>query len=112
MRYTPGVALIKSVTNGKDASTFKAISLTHALPILFALCSVIGAQQTWMWAAAHERTIILDNIRAQIVRDISRHADFENNRLDQTDRRVTTLEIAVVNAQQQININTGRLMKP
>ena len=108
----PPVALIKHVTNGKDASVFKAISLTHALSIIFAMCSVIGAQQTWMWAAAHERSMIVQQVKADIASSLAMHDDRDTSVFRDMERRMESIEQRLDADERQLNIITGRLMKP
>ena len=101
--------VIKTVTNGDRSVQFKAVSLGHAAAIAFGLCSIIGAQQTWLWAESHERSMIVTTIRTEILNDIGTHAAFEEKRFDQMDRRIESLERDLDAAQRQININTGKL---
>jgi len=91
------VALIKHVTNGNSSVVFKAVSLGHVIAIVFGLVSVIGAQQTWMLAAAHERDLIVTSLRLQIVSDIDRHALIDNRRFAAIER-----DIEQLNTQQHL----------
>ena len=101
--------VIKTVTNGDRSVQFKAVSLGHAAAIAFGLCSIIGAQQTWLWAESHERSIIVTTIRTEILDEIGTHAKFEEKRCDQMDRRIEALERDLDAALRQININTGKI---
>ena len=108
------MALIKHVTNGNSSTVFKAVSLGHAVAIGFGLVSVIGAQQTWMWAAAHERELIVSSLRLQIVSDIERHAVVDDRRFNDLDihienigKRLDAMAEREANLEKQVNINTG-----
>jgi len=103
------VAIIKDVTNGSGTTQFKAVSLGHVVSIIFGLASIIGAQQTWLWAGAHEREMIVTAMRAQLVADITSHTAAEEIRIGQIDRRLEMLERQMDDAQRQININTGKI---
>ena len=103
------MAVIKTVTNGDRTSQFKAVSLGHASAIAFGLCSIIGAQQTWLWAGANERRVIVESIRVQITNDITAHSVTEDRRFDQIDRRLLSLEAELDTIAKQVNINTGKI---
>ena len=105
----PNVALIKTVTNGDRTAEFKAVSLNHVMGIVFCLVSIIGAQQTWLWAGAHERDQIVASIRVQIVTDIDRHSNADNIRFDFIERRMIHLEAGLDEALKQMNKNTGNI---
>ena len=106
--------VIKTVTNGDCTSQFKAVSLGHAAAIAFGLCSIIGAQQTWLWAESHERSMIVASVRAQIVSDIERHSMVEERRFASIERehleltgRMDAMTEREANLEKQVNINTG-----
>ena len=101
------MAIIKSVTNGSGTAVFKAVSLGHVVAIVFGLTSIIGAQQTWLWAGAHEREMIVASIRNQITTDLAAHSNVEDRRFDQFERRLSIVEEKLDEAQKQINVNTG-----
>jgi len=82
--------IVKSVTNGHDTKAFKAVSLTHVLVIVFGLASIIGAQQTWLFAQAVERSRLVSELRAEITRAIDQH--------EATSSRVYNLQLAVLEA--------------
>ena len=103
------MAFIKDVTNGGGTAVFKAVSLGHVSAIVFGLTSIIGAQQTWLWAGAHERNVLVATIRAQITQDITMHAAVELARFGDIERRVANMEEQLDAAQKQINLNTGKL---
>ena len=108
------MALIKHVTNGNSSVAFKAVSLGHAVAIAFGLVSIIGAQQTWLWAGAHERDMIVASVRAQIVSDIERHSMAEERQFAAIERdhleltgRMDAMSEREANLEKQVNINTG-----
>jgi len=101
------MAIIKSVTNGSGTAVFKAVSLGHVVAIVFGLTSIIGAQQTWLWAGSHEREMIVTSIRNQITTDLAAHSDVDDKRFDQFERRLSIVEEKMDDAQKQINVNTG-----
>ena len=108
------MALIKHVTNGGSSVTFRAVSLGHVVAIVFGLVSVIGAQQTWLWAAAHERELIATSLRLQIVYDIERHAIVDDLRFTDLEGHLTSITERLdamaereANLEKQVNINTG-----
>ena len=110
------MALIKHVTNGNSSVVFKAVSLGHVVAIVFGLVSVIGAQQTWMWAAAHERDLIVTSLRLQIVSDIERHAIVDDRRftdmeghLASINERLDMMAEREADLEKQVNQNTGIL---
>ena len=103
----PNVALIKTVTNGDRTAEFKAVSLNHVMGIVFCLVSIIGAQQTWLWAGAHEREMIVATIRLQIVSDIDRHANGDNARFSTIERKLEHIEAGLDETLKQMNKNTG-----
>jgi len=109
LAYHPRVALIKTVTNGDKTAVFKAVSLGHVVSIVFGLASIIGAQQTWLWAEAHERTLIVDSIRIQITTDITTRATIEDRRFEQLERKVESLDHDLDALAKQVNVNTGKL---
>ena len=94
------MAFIKLVTNGDSTNQFRAVSLGHVVSIVFGLVSIIGAQQTWMWAAAHERELIVSSLRLQIVSDIERHAIVD-------DRRFIAIEKDIERLQNTCNLTTA-----
>ena len=108
------MGVIKLVTNGDNSTQFRAISLGHAVTIGFGLLSIIGAQQTWLWAGAHERAQIVQQLKADIAEDLRLHDVRDDGRFQEIDRRLNKLEASMESAQQQINVNTGilRTMKP
>ena len=101
------MGVIKLVTNGDSTTQFRAVSLGHAVTIGFGLLSIIGAQQTWLWAGAHEREMIVTSIRNQITTDLTAHSNVEDRRFDQFERRLSIVEEKMDDAQKQINVNTG-----
>ena len=101
------MGVIKLVTNGDSTTQFRAVSLGHAVTIGFGLLSIIGAQQTWLWAGAHEREMIVTSIRNQITTDLASHSNVEDRRFDQFERRLSIVEEKLDDAQKQINVNTG-----
>ena len=108
------MAIIKTVTNGSSSAQFKAVSLGHVVAIVFGLLSVIGAQQTWMWAAAHERELIVTSLRLQIVSDIERHAIVDDRRFNDMEghlasinQRLDAMAEREANLEKQVNQNTG-----
>ena len=101
------MALIKTVTNGDRTAEFKAVSLNHVMGIVFCLVSIIGAQQTWLWAGAHEREMIVATIRLQIVSDIDRHANGDNARFSTIERKLEHIEAGLDETLKQMNKNTG-----
>ncbi len=103
------MAIIKTVTNGSSSREFRAVSLGHAVAVVFGLCSIIGAQQTWLWAGANERRLIVESLREQIAQDISTHAAFEEKRFEVIDHRLSAIERSMFETQRQVNINTGKL---
>jgi hypothetical protein len=103
------MALIKTVTNGSSSAQFRAVSLGHAVTIVFGLLSIIGAQQTWLWAGAHERAQIVSQIKFDIAEDMRAHDLRDESRFREIDRRLDKLELSMDEAQRQININTGKL---
>ena len=103
------MGIIKTVTNGDRTAEFKAISLGSAVAIGFGLCSIIGAQQTWLWAGAHERDMIVTSIRLQITNDIQRHADEDSRRFSNLEREQEHLVNHIDEMQKQILLNTGKL---
>lgn len=105
----PNLPIIKTVNNGDPLTNFKAVSLGHAVAIVFGLLSIIGAQQTWLWAGAHERDQIVASIRVQIVTDIDRHSNADNIRFDFIERRMIHLEAGLDEALKQMNKNTGNI---
>ena len=105
----PNLPIIKTVNNGDPLTNFKAVSLGHAVAIVFGLLSIIGGQQTWLWAEAHERDLIVATIRAQIITDIDRHANADNIRFDFIERRLIHIESGLDEALKQLNKNTGNI---
>ena len=103
------MAIIKLVKNGDSTREFRAVSLGHAVTALFGLLSIIGAQQTWLWAGAHEREAIVTQLRMQIVSDIERHAIIDDRRFTVIDRAIERIEDVDDAQTKQIQINTGRL---
>jgi len=101
------MGVIKLVTNGDSTTQFRAVSLGHAVTIGFGLLSIIGAQQTWLWAGAHEREMIVTSIRNQITTDLAAHSNVDDRRFDQFERRLSIVEEKMDDAQKQINVNTG-----
>ena len=103
----PNLPIIKTVNNGDPLTNFKAVSLGHAVAIVFGLLSIIGAQQTWLWAGAHEREMIVATIRLQIVSDIDRHANGDNARFSTIERKLEHIEAGLDETLKQMNKNTG-----
>jgi len=103
------MGIIKLVTNGDSTVQFRALSLGHAVTIGFGLLSIIIAQQTWLWAGAHERALIIESVRVQITNDISMHAIVDRQRFDQIERRLEAMDQALDRTMQQVNMNTGKL---
>jgi hypothetical protein len=103
------VAIIKDVTNGSGTTQFKAVSLGHVVAIIFGLVSLIGAQQTWLWAGAHEREAIVSQLRLQIVSDIERHSVIEERRFAAIERALERIENTDDAQTKQIQINTGKI---
>ena len=103
----PNLPIIKTVNNGDPLTNFKAVSLGHAVAIVFGLLSIIGAQQTWLWAEAHEREMIVATIRLQIVSDIDRHANGDNARFSTIERKLEHIEAGLDETLKQMNKNTG-----
>ena len=103
------MGIIKLVTNGDSSTQFRAISLGHAVTIGFGLLSIVIAQQTWLWAGAHERALIIESVRVQITNDISMHAIVDRQRFDQIERRLEAMDQSLDRTMQQVNLNTGKL---
>ena len=103
------MGIIKLVTNGDSTVQFRALSLGHAVTIGFGLLSIIIAQQTWLWAGAHERDLIIESVRVQITNDISMHAIVDRQRFDQIERRLEAMDQSCDRTMQQVNLNTGKL---
>lgn len=103
------MGVIKTVTNGARTATFKAVSLGHVVTMVFGLTSIIGAQQTWLWAGVHERNAIVKEMRADLAQSMSSHETTDSDRFDDMDRRLSSMERSMDDAQKQINLNTGRL---
>ena len=110
------MALIKTVTNGSSSAQFKAVSLGHVIAIVFGLVSVIGAQQTWMWAGSHERDLIVTALRLQIATDIEKHEQTDERRFTDLDghlarinERLDAMAEREANLEKQVNQNTGIL---
>jgi len=108
------MAIIKSVTNGSGTAVFKAVSLGHVVAIVFGLTSIIGAQQTWLWAGSHERDLIVSSLRLQITSDIEKHESADDRRFAAIERdheeltnRVSEMAEREANLEKQVNINTG-----
>lgn len=98
------MAIIKTVTNGDRTIVFKAVSLGHAVTILFGLLSIIGAQQTWLWASAHERSVI----SAQVAEESKEHG-IVKMQIATLDMELRALRTRFDAAERQININTGKI---
>ena len=110
------MAIIKTVTNGSSSAQFKAVSLGHVVAIVFGLLSVIGAQQTWMWAGSHERDLIVASLRLQITSDIEKHESVDDRRFAAIERdhaeltnRVNQMAEREADLERQVNVNTGIL---
>ena len=108
------MGVIKTVTNGDRTSQFKAVSLGHAAAIAFGLCSIIGAQQTWLWAGAHERSMLAaafkEDIRSAVTDHIKTDADKwveVNRRMAAQEERITAVYEHLITVERQVNINTG-----
>ena len=105
----PNLPIIKTVNNGDPLTNFRAVSLGHAVAIVFGLLSIIGAQQTWLWSGAHEREMIVASIRLQIVSDINRHSSGDNIRFNAIERKLEHIETGLDEALKQLNKNTGQI---
>ena len=92
------MAIIKLVTNGDKSETFKAISLAHAVTIVFGLFSVIGFMGTWLVASIHERGVVFDTVRQEIVAAVTANEALTVTRITSIDAR-----LAVVEGRQRIN---------
>jgi hypothetical protein len=103
------MAVIKLVTNGDSTNQFRAVSLGHVVAVVFGLCSIIGGQQTWLWAGAHERSMIITQIKTEIAEDQRLHDARDDSRFKEIDRRLDRLELSMESAQRQISLNTGRI---
>ena len=103
------MAIIKTVTNGSSSTQFKAVSLGHAATVGFGLLSIIGAQQTWLWAEAHERARIVHQVKADIASSLSMHDDRDTSVFRDMERRLDSIERRLDLDERQININTGKL---
>ena len=103
------MSIIKTVNNGDPLTNFRAVSLGHAVAIVFGLISIIGAQQTWLWAEAHERDLIVATIRLQTVSDIDRHSNGDNIRFNAIERKLEHIETGLDEVLKQMNKNTGQI---
>ena len=103
------MAIIKTVTNGSSSTQFKAVSLGHAATVGFGLLSIIGAQQTWLWAGARERSLIVQQVKADIASSLSMHDDRDTAVFRDLERRLDSIERRLELSEKQININTGKL---
>ena len=103
------MAIIKTVTNGSSSTQFKAVSLGHAVTVLFGLLSIIWAQQTWLWAGARERALIVQQVKADIATNLALHDDRDNHVFSDLERRLASIERRLDSNERQININTGKL---
>jgi len=101
------MGIIKLVTNGDSTVQFRALSLGHAVTIGFGLLSIIIAQQTWLWAGAHERAEIVEQVKEDIAEDQRLHDASDEGRFKEVDRRLSIVEEKMDDAQKQINVNTG-----
>jgi hypothetical protein len=102
------MGIIKTVTNGDRTAQFKAVSLGHALSIIFGLVSIIGAQQTWLWAGAHERAMIVAEVKREGAETTRLHELHDDLKFKEIDRRLEHIEGDLEYAQRQINLNTGK----
>ena len=103
------MAIIKTVSNGDRTAQFKAVSLGHVVAIVFGLVSIIGTQQTWLWAGAHERSMIIVEVKRENAETTRLHEAHDDLKFKEIDRRLDHIEQALESAQQQINLNTGKL---
>ena len=103
------MGLIKLVTNGDKTATFQAVSLSHAATIVFGLVSIIGAQQTWLWAGARERALIVQQVKADIASSLAMHDDRDTTAFRDLGRRMDSIERRLDTLEKQVNINTGKL---
>jgi tetrahydromethanopterin S-methyltransferase subunit G len=103
------VAIIKTVTNGSNSAQFKAVSLGHVIAIVFGLVSLLGAQQTWLMAAANEREAIIEEIKRDNDRSREAHERVDSAKFDEINRRLAEIETQVHALERQVMINTGRI---
>lgn len=101
--------LIKKVTNGDNTATFKAISLTHAATIFFALVSIIGALSTWSLAITWDRSMLVSMIREEMEMTMKAENTATALALSQLDERLSDLEQHVHEQEKQIIRNTTML---
>jgi hypothetical protein len=105
------MGLIRTVTDD-DSRVYRTIPLSMFVTVTVALLSAVGAQQTWLMAAAHERSAITSLIKAQIAtEDKPVASDIDKLRADVDNLQA---EVAIVHANQRsneqtISINSGRL---
>jgi hypothetical protein len=100
-------------SRGDDGVPYRNVPLSIVVTIIVFLVSAIGAQQTVIWTAQHERQIL--------ARTVSLDTDAKIDRAIASDRAVTALHFATLDvevrelrdrmdaAQRQIAINTGKL---
>lgn len=103
------MGIVKIVQNGDKTATFRAVPLSTAVTILFGLCSVIGAQQTWLWAGAHERAMLAEQMDTKIDRALASEKAVAALHFLTLDAEVRGLNDRLNAAERQININTGKL---
>lgn len=108
------MGVIKLVTNGDSTTQFRAVSLGHAVTVLFGLLSIIGAQQTWLWAGAHERSMLAAVFKEDIRASVEAHAKADeakwievNRRQTEHEARLTAIYDHLITVERQVNINTG-----
>jgi len=103
------MAIIKLVTNGSGATTFKAISLGHAVTIFFALVSIIGALGTWNLAITWDRSMLVRMIRDEMATTMRADATATSLAISELDRRLHALETQSHENEKQIIKNTEKL---
>lgn len=100
------MALLHKTTNG-DGNTIKTVPLSIVIAGLVALCSTIGAQWTWFIAAAHERAVISDMLKKDVLASVAPDFARIDERLSALDQRLTTTESRQRVNEDTINRNSG-----
>lgn len=108
------MAVIKLVTNDDSTNQFRAVSLGQVVAVVFGLCSIIGAQQTWLWAGAHERAMLAAAFKEDIRAAVDSHIKGDeskwvevNRRMAEHEDRLTAVYEHLITVERQVNINTG-----
>ena len=103
------MGVVKLVTNGNGTSTFKAVSLGHAVSILFGLVSIIGGLATWNLAISWDRRLLVQMIRDEMETTMRADNTATTLAITQLDARLHALQAQIREDEKQIIRNTERL---